>query len=277
MITSVLQNCRRRPLVNPQSAIYNLPGRMDPARIAELLKPFLTPLSPSTALEDLSFRAGFSPEESAVLAPSQLGQISTYLDILLRWNARINLTAVRQPDQIVTRHFGESLFAARHLFPSARTTRGQPPSAVQAAPNNQRPANVPHVIDVGSGAGFPGLPIKIYAPHIQLTLIESNQKKAAFLREFIRSVTLTNVDVFASRAERFPAQADVVTLRAVERFDTALPVAARLVIPSGRLALLIGQAQIGRARKLTPGFRWSDPLAIPLSSSRVLLIGLSGN
>jgi 16S rRNA (guanine527-N7)-methyltransferase len=277
MITSILQNCRRRPLVNPQSAIYNLPGRMDPARIAELLKPFLTPLSPSPALEDLSFRAGFSPEESAVLAPSQVGQISTYLDILLRWNARINLTAVRQPDQIVTRHFGESLFTARHLFPSARTTRGQPPSAVQAAPNNQRPANVPHVIDVGSGAGFPGLPIKIYAPHIQLTLIESNQKKAAFLREFIRSVTLTNVDVFASRAERFPAQADVVTLRAVERFDTALPVAARLVIPSGRLALLIGQAQIGRARKLTPGFRWSDPLAIPLSSSRVLLIGPSGN
>ncbi len=133
------------------------------------------------------------------------------------------------------------------------------------------------MIDVGSGAGFPGLPIKIYAPHIQLTLIESNQKKAAFLREFIRSVTLTNVDVFASRAERFPAQADAVTLRAVERFDAALPVAARLVIPSGRLALLIGEAQIGRARKLTPGFHWSDPLPIPLSSSCVLLIGSSGN
>jgi len=278
MITSVLQNCRRRPLVNPQPAIYNLPGRMDPARIAELLEPFLTPSGPSTALEDLSFRAGFSPEESAVLAPFQLRQISTYLDILLRWNARINLTAVRQPDQIVTRHFGESLFAARHLFPSARTTRGQLPSAVQAEPNNQRPAaNVPHVIDVGSGAGFPGLPIKIYAPHIQLTLIESNQKKAAFLREVIRGLTLTNVDVFASRAERLTAQADVVTLRAVERFDAALPVAARLVIPSGRLALLIGQAQIGRALKLTSGFRWSDPLAIPLSSSRVLLIGSPGN
>ena len=243
---------------------------MDPARIAELLKPFLTPSGPSTALEDLSFRAGFSPEESAVLTPSQLGQISTYIDILLRWNARINLTAVRQPDQVVTRHFGESLFAARHLFPSARTK--------WAEPNNQRPAaNVPQLIDVGSGAGFPGLPIKIYAPHIQLTLIESNQKKAAFLREFIRSVTLTNVDVFASRAERFPAHADVVTLRAVERFDAALPVAARLVIPSGRLALLIGEAQIGRARKLTPGFHWSDPLPIPLSSSCVLLIGSSGN
>ena len=306
MITSILQNCRRRPLVNPQSAIYNLPGRMDPARIAELLEPFLTPSGPSTALEDLSFRAGFSPEESAVLTPSQLGQISTYIDILLRWNARINLTAVRQPDQIVTRHFGESLFAARHLFPfpSARTTRRQLPSAVQAEPssplpgghsfshagqpaekhralaperNNPRPSTVPHVIDVGSGAGFPGLPIKIYAPHIQLTLIESNQKKAAFLREVLRSLTLTNADVSASRAERFPAQADVVTLRAVERFDAALPVAARLVIPSGRLALLIGQAQIGRARKFTPGFRWSDPLAIPLSSSRVLLIGSPGN
>src|SRR5713101_1871171 len=126
---------------------------MDPARIAELLSPFLPPSAPSTALEDLSFRAGFSPEESAVLTPSQLGQISTYIDILLRWNARINLTAVRQPDQVVTRHFGESLFAARHLFPSARTK--------WAEPNNQRPAaNVPQLIDVGSGAGFRGLPAR---------------------------------------------------------------------------------------------------------------------
>src|SRR2546428_11695326 len=108
-------------------------------------------------------------------------------------------------------------------------------------------------------------------------MIKSHQKTAAFLGEVIRPVPLTNDEIFASRAERFPAQADAVTLRAVERFDAALPVAARLGIPSGRLAILIGPAQIGRARKLTPGFRWSDPLAIPLSSSRILLIGSSGN
>ena len=68
---------------------------MDPALIAALLEPFL----------------------DRPLSPAQLGQISTYIDLLLRWNARINLTAIREPEEIVTRHFGESFFLARHLFP----------------------------------------------------------------------------------------------------------------------------------------------------------------
>jgi 16S rRNA (guanine527-N7)-methyltransferase len=171
----------------------------------------------------------------------------------------MNLTAIREPKEVVTRHFGESLFAASHLF-SNGLANGEQPTAN-------------HVVDIGSGPGFPGLPIKIWAPHIHLTLIESNQKKATFLREVVRTLTLTDVDIFAGRAEDFPALADVVTIRAVERFDQILPIAARLVKPNGRLALLIGSAQRSVAQDLVPAFHWETPAQIPNSLTRTLLIG----
>jgi 16S rRNA (guanine527-N7)-methyltransferase len=178
-----------------------------------------------------------------------------YIDIIVQWNARINLTAGREPEEIVTRHFGESLFAACHLFPANGEKTGD------------------HLIDVGSGAGFPGLPIKVWVPEVRLTLIESNHKKATFLREAIRKLTFTNADVFSGRAEDYgKAAADVVTLRAVERFDAAVSVASRLVAERGRLALLIGAAQVPRARELAPDLRWAEPIPIPLSSHRVLLV-----
>ncbi len=274
---------------------------METARIAELLQPFLAPpefppraggtVIPSEAEPSAGER--FSTVEGpVVLAPSQLQSISTYIDLLLRWNARVNLTAVRQPEEIVTRHFGESLFAARHLFPSpvhvGTAAPGRPVERSSTAQhldsaNDQRPfvacpersAGTTDLIDLGSGAGFPGLPIKIWAPHLRLTLIESHHKKATFLGEVVRALTLTNVNIFAGRAEDFPAQADVVTLRAVERFEAALPLAARLMAPGGRLALLIGEAQADRARLLLPRLRWQAPNPIPLSRNRVLLVGES--
>ena len=136
------------------------------------------------------------------------------------------------------------------------------------------PAKI-RLIDIGSGAGFPGLPIKIWAPEIDLTLIESNQKKATFLREVTRQITLTNINVFSGRAENFPnPPAEVVTLRAVEHFETILPIAARLVTPAGRLALLISQAQLTRAHQLTPTYTWNAPIPVPYSASRVLAIGM---
>lgn len=217
--------------------------QLNKARIAELLKPFLA--------EDAQ-----TPD---LLSAEQLKYISMYIDILLHWNERINLTAVRQPEEIVTRHFGESIFAARHLFPSTDDSLGK----------------TLHVIDVGSGAGFPGLPIRIWAPQIQLTLIESNQKKATFLRETVRKLGLENVDVFAGRAESFSGpKGDVVTLRAVERFEAILPVAAGLVATQGRLAVLLGAGQVGRVRELAPALLWSAPSSLPLSSQRRVIVGV---
>ncbi|HTV54775.1 MAG TPA: 16S rRNA (guanine(527)-N(7))-methyltransferase RsmG [Terriglobia bacterium] len=228
---------------------------MHPARIAELLHPFLSP----TQHSEPGQRPG---DESDVLSEIQSQNISTYIDILLRWNSRINLTAIRDEEHIVTRHFGESLFAARLLFPPV-------PFA------NQQPLASPiRLADLGSGAGFPGIPIKLWNPNVSLTLIESNHKKATFLREVVRTLTLTDVDIQNVRAESLPASSfDIVTLRAVERFADALPVAARLLTPEGRLALLIASSQVSVATSTFPSLHWIPPTPIPASRERVVLLG----
>jgi 16S rRNA (guanine527-N7)-methyltransferase len=252
---------------------------MDADRITDLLAPFLrapvqqhsTNVCHSEMPPATNASSERSRREAVVLSPAQLHHISTYIDMLLRWNARVNLTAIRDPEEIVTRHFGESLFAARHLFPSSSSSM---PSSVSSVSSVVKSPN--SIADVGSGAGFPGLPLKIWAPEISLTLIESNHKKAAFLREVARALTLTDIDIQNTRAETLRLSAfDVVTLRAVERFEAILPAAAGLVIPTGRLALLIGSAQQDQARTSLPQFSWSIPIPVPNSHSRILLIGQS--
>ena len=141
---------------------------MDADRIASLLEPYL----------------GGAP-----VSPQLVMQLQAYLELLLRWNARINLTAVRDPEQIVTRHFGESLFAACVLRDLGALAS---PSGV-----------APRLADVGSGAGFPGIPIKLFAPEVQLTLIESQNKKATFLREVVRTLGIEGAEVFCGRAENW--------------------------------------------------------------------------
>ncbi|HUB02644.1 MAG TPA: 16S rRNA (guanine(527)-N(7))-methyltransferase RsmG [Terriglobales bacterium] len=259
---------------------------MNSARIVALLEPFL----------------------DRPLAPAQLEQTSIYIDILLRWNTRINLTAIRNPEEIVTRHFGESFFLARHVFPEANrgTERDCSRFAVRGSGL---------VIDIGSGAGFPGLPVKIWSPGIRLTLVESNHKKVAFLREVARALTLTNVDISAERAEALAhrlvipsspdcetiagaspnppashreavlAPADVVTFRAVENFNRTLPLALRFLAPTGRLAILITAAQFKalstelslhsphlRFPAAVPQLQWQT-IDVPQSRERVLALG----
>ena len=279
-----------------------IPLQVDIARIAALLEPYV----------------GSSNDER--LTTVDLQHISTYIDILQRWNARISLTAIRTEEEIVTRHFGESLFAARHLFPRTThvgaTALGCPPGRSPAAEadggktesdriesdkaagaqiesqqnrgraalqapsqtsEEEKGASAPAVADVGSGAGFPGIPLKLWAPQIHLTLIESNHKKSTFLREVARALILTDINIQTTRAEILAAtmkdKFDVVTLRAVERFETILPVASSLVAPAGRLALLISSAQAPQACSALSTMTWSNPIPIPQSQSRVLLIG----
>jgi 16S rRNA (guanine527-N7)-methyltransferase len=227
---------------------------MDTARIATLLAPFL----------------------AKPLSQSQLDQISTYIDLLLRWNARMNLTAIRNEEDIVTRHFGESLFLARHVFrddsvesDSTRSRFGVPSHLASSEPFR--------VADIGSGAGFPAIPLKIWAPEIELTLIESNHKKATFLREVARTLALHGVEVRTERAEALSADAAfprtrLVTLRAVEHFEAILPLAEALLVPDGALALLIGSAQLPALGRLTR-LSWNAPIHIPHSATRVLSIG----
>jgi 16S rRNA (guanine527-N7)-methyltransferase len=201
---------------------------VETAAIAQLLQPFIQ------------------------LDEMRLCAISTYIDILLKWNARINLTAIRGPNEIVQRHFGESFFAAKYLLAQKR-----PQTA----------------IDLGSGAGFPGVPFALLAPDVRVTLIESQQKKATFLKELIRVLELKNVGVFSDRAENYPEKADLVMLRAVEKFEHALPMAVRLTRGGGRSALMIGAGQVELARGLSAEVSWGDAVKIPCSNSRELLVG----
>lgn len=198
------------------------------------------------------------------LTPPQLEQVGAYLDLLLKWNKKTNLTSVEEPEEIIRRHFGESFFLAAVLIQT---------NLLQARPGH----SVGGLVDVGSGAGFPGIPVKVYVPYLSATLIESQNKKATFLKEVIRSLKLADIEVFNGRAEDWARsairQGEIVTLRAVEHFEQALPIAGRLVAPHGHLALLVGEKQLDRARKLLPTFEWQAPYPLPLSDSRMLLLG----
>jgi 16S rRNA (guanine527-N7)-methyltransferase len=205
---------------------------MTPDRIAELLLPFL-PVS--------SFSS------------NQLNSVAVYLDLLVKWNSKINLTAIRDPEEIITRHFGESFFAAQKLFPAGASTTV--------------------AIDIGTGAGFPGLPIKLWATSLEMTLVESNQRKATFLREVIRALHLESTSVLTERAETVSVRADLVTLRAVEHFEHVLQTARSLAKPGGRLAILIGSAQVEAAHSSLAKVEWRDAVPIPNSRHRVLLVG----
>lgn len=225
---------------------------MESAHIAQLLAPFLA--EPLTSVDPV--------------------YISTYIDILLRWNARMNLTAIRNPEEIVIRHFGESLFVARHLFPGGKL--GVPhvsPLSRDVGSLPDQTESAVRLADVGSGAGFPGIPIKLWMPELSVTLIESNQKKSVFLREVARALTLTDIDIQNVRAETLPKNSfDVVTHRAVEHFAKVLPLTSSLVSLGGRLALLISDAQLVQTKSCLPGWQLDDPVAVPLSRSRSLTI-----
>jgi len=167
-----------------------------------------------------------------------------YLDLLVRWNSRTNLTAIRSPEEMVRRHFGEGLFAGMNL--------GEP------LPDT--------LLDLGSGAGFPGLPIALLHPQIAVTLAESQNKKATFLREAVRTLGLKNVEVWAGRAESLPPerQFHTVTLRAVDNMEAALAAAAPRA--SHQIVLLT----TGVAA-LPAGFSAEPPIQVPGRDSGILL------
>jgi 16S rRNA (guanine527-N7)-methyltransferase len=187
----------------------------------------------------------------AKLDQQRLILTSTYINLLLKWNARMNLTAVRDPEEMVTRHFGESFFAAGIL----------------------RPYSPASLIDLGSGAGFPGIPLAMFMPETKVSLIESNQKKSTFLKEAVFALKLTNASVFCGRGEDYQQKAAMVTMRAVERFEQALPIALDLVDHEGRIGLMIGVSQAVKAQDIARQMAWQETVTVPGGHSRVLLVG----
>src|SRR5271170_5170909 len=118
----------------------------------------------------------------ATIAPATADRISAYITLLLKWSRSISLTTVTDPAEIIKFHFGENVFAA---------------SALKFAESR--------LADVGSGAGFPGIPLALAVPSLDVTLIESNSKKCAFLSEVVRELQLSNVTVFRGRMDDYSA------------------------------------------------------------------------
>ena len=198
-----------------------------------------------TRLNALLAEAGQAPLDALLTQ-----RFEVLLSLFLRWSTRINLTAIRDQDGILSRHFVESIACARAL-----------------------PASLSTLLDFGSGAGFPGIPIALCRPEIAVTLAESRGKKAAFLREAVR-VLQVSVKVHSGRAEDLQTVFDCVTLRAVDKMERAVQSAARLVCPGGWLALMTTVAALP-SLKASAGadFSWTTVTLFPGNDDRMIALG----
>ena len=189
--------------------------------------------------------SGQSPLDS-----DQASHFDTLYSLFLRWSARINLSAIRDEDGILSRHFVESIACARAL-----------------------PAGISTLLDFGSGAGFPGIPIALCRPEIAVTLAESQGKKAAFLREALRVLGIS-ATVHSGRAEDLRDVFDCVTLRAVDKMDRAVQSAVHLVRPGGWLALMTTTAALPALEEsVAAEFSWTTTPLFPGNDDRLLVLG----
>lgn len=201
--------------------------------------------SAGVRLNELLAEAGL-PE----LHPQTADRFQAYLTLLMRWNAHLNLTAIRDEEGILSRHFLESIACARTI-----------------------PAGVGTLLDFGSGAGFPGIPIALCRPEISVTLGESQAKKAAFLQEALRTLGL-RATVYGGRAETLKSTFDCVVLRAVDRMGEAVTAAVRLVSPGGWLLLMTTSLELQGLEKSCGGrIRWARTHTLPQSADRIIAIG----
>jgi len=157
-------------------------------------------------------------------------KLLAYLDLLAKWNRTYNLTAVRDPGDMVSRHLLDSLA----VLPFVHGT---------------------NLADLGSGAGLPGIPLAIARPDLAVTLIESNGKKARFLREAIRSLPFANVSVAQARVQDTAGAFDTVTARAFASLHDMLAWAGHLLAPGGRWLALKGRADPAELDAIPVGFR----------------------
>ena len=182
----------------------------------------------------------------------QVGQIQEYIRLLLVWNEKVNLTAIRNPLEILYRHFCETMFAAKVVE-----------------------LDQCRLADIGTGAGFPGLALKILLPEAEVVLVESNIKKATFLAEVVRALGIAGANVLVSRYEELGeeiAPIDFLLARALGEFEVFLKWAASDKVDARRVILWVGAADVEQVRK-DPRWAWEPPVAVPQSLRRALLIG----
>ena len=186
--------------------------------------------------------------DADTLAPPLLA----YLALLARWNKTYNLTAIRDPREMVAKHLLDSL--AMHPFVDSGT-----------------------LADLGTGAGLPGIPLALAKPALQVTLVESNGKKARFMREAVRQLGLGNARVVEARIEAFdaPGQFDAITARALATLPLILGLGGHLLKPGGKLLAMKGAYPADEIAELPIGWRLDSvhPLTVPgLNAERHLVI-----
>ena len=166
-----------------------------------------------------------------------------YLALLARWNATYNLTAIRNPGEMLVKHLLDSLAMHAQLD------------------------GIETLADLGTGPGLPGIPLAIARPGLQVTLVESNGKKARFLREAIRQLKLGNAGVAESRIEAFdaPGRFDAITARALATLPLILELGGHLLKPAGRLLAMKGVVPGDEIAALPAGWRVAGvhPLRVP--------------
>jgi 16S rRNA (guanine527-N7)-methyltransferase len=186
------------------------------------------------------------------LSASIEDRFDAYLSLIVRWNARTSLTAIRDEEDILSRHFVESIVCAVAI-----------------------PRDVRTLLDFGSGAGLPGIPIALCRPEISVTLAESQNKKAAFLREAVRTLEL-KTRVHGERAENLTTPFDCVVLRAVDRMQTAIATASHLVSLSGWIMIMTSGSEVLSIQNgAGGGFTWQEHVKLPLSNDRIIAVGRS--
>src|SRR6266436_7984073 len=186
------------------------------------------------------------------LTPEQVSLVQRYITMLLACNEKVNLTAIHDPLEVLYRHFCESMYAAAVV-----------------------PLQWGRLADVGSGGGFPGLALKIARPELQVFLIESNVKKATFLAEVVRELGVTDTPVLVSQYEELGeevATLDFVCSRALGEFDKFLRWAHSERIGATQAILWVGGRDVDAIKKID-GWLWKDPIPIPRSLQRFLLVG----
>jgi 16S rRNA (guanine527-N7)-methyltransferase len=186
------------------------------------------------------------------LDPALAMPLLAYLALLDRWNRTYNLTAIRDPREMVGKHLLDSL--AMHPYLAAGS-----------------------LADLGTGAGLPGIPLALAKPALQVTLVESNGKKARFLREAVRTLGLANARVAESRAEVLnePGAYDVITARALATLPLIIELGGHLLKPGGRLLAMKGAVPDDEIASLPAGWRVEHvrPLTVPgLAAERHLVV-----
>lgn len=183
------------------------------------------------------------------LSPAQFELLAKHYTMLVHWNRRINLTRIIEPEEAARLHYAESLFGARFI------------------------GDADSLLDIGSGAGFPGVPLAIARPDVQVTTLEVNQKKSLFLKEVKYELRLANLEVVTERLESFDWRGyTLLTSRALDRAETILPAVVEQMSGAQRLMIYCAPELITAIEHPLGPTLSVETHPIPQSESRLIAI-----